>query len=107
MLLITLGGKNMKELETLGVDCTVSNYEAIGNAGWVRDMIREKIIAQLGTFLSNSDFIKEERGDYSTTYRARVIVASPDEFYRLVEEYAIGRRFHTHQQSLNKFVDKP
>jgi hypothetical protein len=97
----------MKELETLAVCYTVSNFEAMGNAGWVRDIIREKVIAQLGSSLANSDFIKTERGDYSTTYNARVIVASPDEFYRLVEEYAITRRFPTYQQSLNKFVDKP
>jgi hypothetical protein len=98
----------MKELETLAVDYTVSNFEAMGNPDWVRDMIREKIIAQLGSSLANSYFIKTERGDYSTTYMARVIVASPDEFYRLVEEYAITRRFPTYgAQSLNKFVDKP
>jgi hypothetical protein len=74
--------------ETFSVQHVVSNMQRNVDQDRIKYMVRDSIARQLAQHIADCT-IKEEVGDFSTTYSCRVIVADVDHFYRLVERAAL------------------
>lgn len=73
--------------ETFGVQFTVSNLQKNTDPDRIRYECRSKMVRQLADHIVDAT-VKEDVGEYSTTYGCRVIVTDVDDFWRLVEKKA-------------------
>jgi len=69
------------EIKSFNVDYTVSHSISKSE---VYSRINEKLLAQLSTSIVGECVI-ETKGDYSKNYSLRVLVMSPEEFYKHVQ----------------------
>ena len=74
--------------ETFSVRHSVSNLQKNTDQARIKYLVRDKIARELAQHIADCT-IKEDVGDFSTTYSCRVIVADVDDFYRLVEKTAM------------------
>jgi hypothetical protein len=74
--------------ETFSVQHVVSNLQKNTDQVRIKYLVRDQIAKELAQHIADCT-IKEEVGDFSTTYSCRVIVADVDDFYRLVERAAL------------------
>jgi hypothetical protein len=74
--------------ETFSVQHVVSNLQKNTDQVRIKYLVRDQIAKELARHIADCT-IKEEVGDFSTTYSCRVIVADVDDFYRLVERAAL------------------
>ena len=72
--------------ETFSVRHSVSNLQKNTDQARIKYLVRDKIARELAQHIADCT-IKEDVGDFSTTYSCRVIVADVDDFYRLVCEF--------------------
>ena len=72
----------------LHVQTTVSARELLEDPNYVDSFVRSNMMRSIeGKIVGDMMVIEDE--DYYRTYRLEVIAMHPDDFYRLVQEYAL------------------
>ena len=67
---------------------TVSNFEKNTDQERIKYLVREKLTRQLAAHIGE-EMMKEEVGEFSTTYMMRLVVADTDHFWRCVQQEAM------------------
>ncbi len=74
--------------ETFSAQHVVSNLQKNTDQARIKYLVRDQIAKELAYRIADCT-IKEDIGEFSTTYSCRVIVADVEDFYRLVEKAAL------------------
>jgi hypothetical protein len=73
--------------EVLNCQHVVSNLERNTRQAEIYSMVYGNMVKEIANKITGL-YMKEDIGDYSTTYSSRIIVCDYDDFYKAVEEEA-------------------